>query len=161
MTLTSLDTDFDNLTLTLVADFTAPVDDVWELWADPRKLERWWGPPTHPATFEKHDLSAGGEAVYFMTNPEGGKHYGWWRIESVNPPRSIEITDGFGDDEGKPNPDTPTGRMTLELSDHDGGTRMTLRSEFPSREVMQEMIDMGQAEGMREAVGQMDAILAG
>ena len=42
---TSVDTDYDNLTTTLVADFDAPIDEVWELWADPRKLERWWGPP--------------------------------------------------------------------------------------------------------------------
>lgn len=161
MTVTSVDTDFDNLTLTLVADFAASAEEVWELWADPRKLERWWGPPGYPATFEQHDLSAGGEVVYYMTNPEGGKHYGWWRIESVSPPRSLEITDGFGDDEGKPNPDMPTGQMTMELSDHDGGTRMTLRSVFRSREEMQEMVDMGQAEGIRAAAGQMDAILAG
>jgi uncharacterized protein YndB with AHSA1/START domain len=160
MSVTSVDTDFDELTLTLVADFAASADAVWELWADPRKLERWWGPPGYPATFEQHDLSEGSETVYFMTNPEGGKHYGWWRIESVNPPRSVEITDGFADDEGKPNPDMPTGLMTMELSDHDGGTRMTLRSVFPSRDAMQELLDMGQAEGMREAAGQMDAILA-
>ena len=54
MSVTSVDTDYDNLTTTLVADFDAPIDEVWQLWADPRKLERWWGPPTYPATFEKH-----------------------------------------------------------------------------------------------------------
>ena len=57
MSITSLDTDLDELTLTLVADFDASIERVWELWADPRKLERWRGPPTHPATFDKHDLS--------------------------------------------------------------------------------------------------------
>jgi uncharacterized protein YndB with AHSA1/START domain len=157
---TNVEKDFDSLTLTLTADFEADVDQVWDLWADPRKLERWWGPPGYPATFEQHDLSEGAEVIYYMTNPEGGKHYGWWRIESVDPPRSLEITDGFADDEGKPKADTPTGKMLMELSDHDGGTRMTLRNEFPSREAMQELLDMGQAEGMREAMGQMDALLA-
>ena len=51
MTVTTIDKDTEALTLTLVADFAAPIDAVWELWADPRKLERWWGPPTYPATF--------------------------------------------------------------------------------------------------------------
>jgi hypothetical protein len=55
MSVTSIDTDYDNLTTTLVADFDAPIDEVWELWADPRKLEQWWGPPTYPATVEEHD----------------------------------------------------------------------------------------------------------
>ena len=93
MSVTSVEPDFHDLTLTLVADFTAPADDVWELWANPRKLERWWGPPGYPATFEVDEITEGAEVVYFMTSPEGNKHYGWWRIESVNPPRSIEITD--------------------------------------------------------------------
>jgi hypothetical protein len=41
--LTSLDKYLDNLSLTLVADFDAPIERVWQLWADPRQLERWWG----------------------------------------------------------------------------------------------------------------------
>ena len=160
MPITSLDTDLDDLTLTLVADFDAPMEKVWELWADPRKLERWWGPPSHPATFEKHDLSAGGEVTYFMTGPEGDTHRGWWRIESADPPRSLELTDGFADQDGNPNDDLPTTQMAMELAEHDGGTRMTMRSRFPSREQMQELVDMGMTEGLRGAVGQMDAILA-
>ena len=57
MTVTSLDKDLDNLRLTLVADFDAPIERVWQLWADPRQLERWWGPPGYPATVKQHDLT--------------------------------------------------------------------------------------------------------
>ncbi|MGJ3561418.1 SRPBCC family protein [Streptomyces sp. INA 01156] len=46
MTVTSVDKDLDHLTLTVIADFTAPVEKVWQLWADPRQLERWRGLPT-------------------------------------------------------------------------------------------------------------------
>ena len=48
MTVISVDTDHDNLTVTVISDFDAPLERVWELWTDPRKLERWWGarPPT-------------------------------------------------------------------------------------------------------------------
>ena len=45
MTITSVDTDYDSLTATLIADFDNSIDQMWELWSDPRKLERWWGPP--------------------------------------------------------------------------------------------------------------------
>ena len=37
---------------------------------------------------------------------------------------------------------------------------MTMRSTFATREQMQEMVEMGMVEGLRGAVGQMDAILA-
>lgn len=160
MSVTSIDKDFDSLTLTLIADFEASTERVWELWADPRKLERWWGPPTYPATFERHDLTPGGEVTYFMTGPEGDRHHGWWQVTSVNPPKSLEFTDGFADEEGKPATDMPTTSVQMQLLEREGGTRMELRSVFGSREQMQQLDEMGMAEGLREAVGQMDALLA-
>jgi uncharacterized protein YndB with AHSA1/START domain len=160
MTVTSVDKDFDKLTLTLVADFDAPVERVWQLWADPRQLERWWGPPTYPATVEKHELSPGGEVTYFMTSPEGEKHRGWWRVTSVNPPTSLEFTDGFADQDGTPIADMPITTAQVQLTEHDGGTRMVMRSSFDSREQMEQLMNMGAAEGLQEAVGQMDALLA-
>ena len=48
---------------------------VWQLWADPRLLERWWGPPGFPATFEHHDLTPGGTITYFMSGPDGGDRF--------------------------------------------------------------------------------------
>ncbi|MDQ3759450.1 MAG: SRPBCC domain-containing protein [Actinomycetota bacterium] len=160
MAITSLDKDFDNLTLTVIADFDAPAERVWDLWADPRKLERWWGPPSHPATFEEHDLTPGGKVTYFMTGPEGDQHSGWWRIESVEPPRLLEFVDGFADSDGNPAEDMPSSKVAMELAESDGATRMTLRSVFDSREQMEELMEMGAAEGIQEAVGQMDALLA-
>jgi uncharacterized protein YndB with AHSA1/START domain len=159
MSVTSLDKDFDTLTMTLVADFEAPAERVWQLWADPRKLERWWGPPTHPATVEEHELSPGGAVTYFMTSPEGEKYRGWWQVESVDPPNSLEFADGFADEHGKPVPDMPVTKVRMQLSGHGGGTRMEVRSVFDSREQMEQLVSMGAAEGFQQAVSQMDALL--
>lgn len=135
---------------------------MWELWADPRQLERWWGPPGYPATFEEHELAPGGEMAYFMTSTEGQKYRGWWRVESVDPPRSLEFTDGFANDDGTPNPDMPTSNARVQLTERDGGgTRMELRSSFDSREDMERLLEMGVMEGLEQAVGQIDALLTG
>jgi uncharacterized protein YndB with AHSA1/START domain len=160
MSITSVDKDFDNLTVTLLADFDAPIERVWELWADPRLLERWWGPPTYPAIVEQHDLTPGGEVTYYMTGPEGEKHRGWWRVTSVDPPRSLVFTDGFADQDGTPITDMPISTVRMQLTEHEGRTRMELRSTFESREQMQQWIETGTAEGLQQAVGQMDALLA-
>lgn len=159
MTVTTIDTDTEALTLTLVADFAAPVDAVWELWADPRKLERWWGPPGYPATFVEHDLTPGALVTYFMTSPEGDRHYGWWRIGTVDAPRALTLEDGFGDADGKPLTDK-TGQLRMRLFEHDGGTRMELHDQFPSLAQMEEMLKIGMEEGLRQAVGQMDGLLS-
>jgi uncharacterized protein YndB with AHSA1/START domain len=161
MSVTSLDKDLDRLAITLVADFDAPMERVWELWADPRLLERWWGPPGYPATFEEHDLAPGGGVTYFMTGPEGERFRGWWRVTSVDPPRSLDFTDGFADEDGTPAADMPIHTVEMRLTARDGGTRMELRSSFESRDQMQQLLDMGMLEGLRQAVGQMDALLAG
>ncbi len=161
MTVTSVEKDFDSLTLTLVAEFDATIERVWRLWADPRQLERWWGPPSHPATVERHDLNPGGDVTYFMTGPEGEKHRGWWRVRSVDPPKSLEFTDGFADQDGTPIADMPTTTVQVKLTEHDGGTRMVLRSVFDSREHMEQIVNVGAPEVLQESIGQMDALLAG
>jgi uncharacterized protein YndB with AHSA1/START domain len=159
MSVTTVDTDYDNLTTTLVADFDAPIEEVWQLWADPRQLERWWGPPTYPSTFEKHDLSPGGEVTYFMTGPEGDQPRGWWRVTSVDGPTSLQFTDGFANDDGTPNKEMPEIKVEVRLSEREGGTRMEIRSTYRSREEMDQLVEMGMLEGLQQSVGQMDALL--
>jgi uncharacterized protein YndB with AHSA1/START domain len=161
LSVTSLEKDFDSLTLTLVADFDAPIERVWRLWADPRQLERWWGPPSHPATVEEHDLTPGGEVTYFLTSPEGERNRGWWRVSSVNPPKSLESIDGSADHVGTPIAEMFTTSLRMQLSEHDGGTRMQVRAVFDSPEQMDKLVCIGAPEAFAQAVGQMDALLAG
>ena len=61
--------DLDNRRLVMTAQFAAPVERLWRLYADPRQLERVWGPPTHPATFVDHDLRPGGRMHYYIPAP--------------------------------------------------------------------------------------------
>ena len=160
MTIVSVEKDLDDLSLTIVAEFDAPVERVWQLWADPRQLERWWGPPSHPATVEKHDLAAGGEVTYVMTGPAGEQSRGWWRVTSVNAPRSLEFTDGYANQDGTPNAATPTTAVQVRLTEQEGGTRMWLRFTFDSSEHMQRLERGGAFEVFPQSVAQMDAVLA-
>ena len=162
MTVTNVEKDPASRTMTITAHFDAPVERVWQVWNDPRQLERWWGPPTYPATVVDHDLSPGGGVAYFMTGPEGDKHHGWWRIIATDPPHRLEFEDGFADDAGRPNNEMPVTTVTVTLTgDGDGpGTSMVIRSLFPSVEAMEQLLAMGMEEGMREAMGQIDALLA-
>jgi len=153
--------DLDNHTMTVVADYDAPVERVWQLYADPRQLERFWGPPTWPATVVDHDLSPGGRVTYFMTGPDGEKSAGYWDVLEVEAPRRFVVDDGFADDSGQPNSEMPTTRMELELVKRAGdGTTMTVVSTFASGAAMKQMLDMGMEDGMRQAMGQIDGLLA-
>ena len=61
---------------------------------------------------------------------------------------------------GAPNPDLPTMVMRVEITDRPGGVTMTIATRFPSAEAMEQLLAMGMEEGIREAAGQIDAILA-
>ncbi|MCU1552756.1 MAG: polyketide cyclase, partial [Arthrobacter sp.] len=151
MTVISSTKNPESLSFTLVAEFDAGVDRVWQIWEDPRQLERWWGPPTWPATFEKHEFTPGGEASYFMTGPNGEKARGWWRITAVQAPTRLEFDDGFADDDGAPVEVMGTTHATVTLEEIGDRTRMTILSTFESEEQLNKMVEMGMEEGMKEA----------
>jgi uncharacterized protein YndB with AHSA1/START domain len=161
LTVTSVHKDPDALTMTISAEFAAPPERIWQLWADPRQLERWWGPPMFPATVTTHEFRPGGAVAYYMTGPEGDRHAGWWEIVDVDRPRSLAFRNGFSDADGRPDPNLPATDVRVALDPlGDGRTRMSMTSIFPSREAMEELLKMGMEEGMTEAVGQIDDLLA-
>jgi len=160
MTVISTTKNPEALSLTLTAEFDADVERVWQIWEDPRQLERWWGPPGYPATFEKHEFTPGGKAAYYMTTPEGEKPRGWWRFTRIERPHRLEIDDGFADESGAPVEEMGTGHMVVTLEDLAGRTRMTVLSIFESEEQMSAMLEMGMEEGMKQAAGQIDSVLA-
>lgn len=160
MSVTSIHKDPEALTMTITASFDAPVERVWSVWADPRQLERWWGPPAYPATVLDHELTPGGRVTYFMTGPEGDRHGGWWRVLAVEPPHGLEFEDGFADGAGEPNPNMPTTITRVSLTAlEDGGTTMTIEATFPTLEAMEKLIAMGMEEGIALAVGQIGGLL--
>ena len=159
MTVLSTTPNPEALTFTIVAEFAAPPAAVWRLWADPRRLEQWWGPPTWPATFAEHDLAVGGRSHYWMTGPEGREAHGWWHVTAVDEPRSLEFEDGFAHPDGTRDDAMPVTRTRVDLEATDGGCRMTGVSRFANAEQMQQLVEMGMAEGMRLAMDQMDDLL--
>jgi uncharacterized protein YndB with AHSA1/START domain len=160
MTVTHVRKDPESLTMTITAELDATVERAWQLWADPRQLERWWGPPTYPATVVAHDLATGGRVAYFMTGPDGDRSHGWWQVLAVEPPNRLELKDGFADGGGTPNDAMPTTTMVVTLTERDsGGTLMAIVTQFPSLQAMEHLASMGMEEGMAAAMGQIAEIL--
>src|SRR6266508_1314734 len=126
MTVTAVRKDPANLTMTLEAEFDVPPARVWQLWADPRQLERWWGPPSYPATVTSHDLRTGGRVEYHMTGPGGDQPHGYWQILAADPPRRLSFKDGFANADGTPNSDMPLNEVDVTITElGDGRTRMS------------------------------------
>lgn len=160
MPVTSVTQDPAALTLAVVADFAVPVQRLWDAYVDPRQLERFWGPPTYPAQFTRHDAAVGGRSAYAMTGPEGDVSSGYWQWLAVKPHESFEVLDGFALPDGSPNPEMPSMRMVFMFEATQEGSRVTTTTYFNSADELTRLLDMGMDEGMRFAMGQMDEVLA-
>ena len=160
MPVTDITKDIERRTFAITAEFAAPVERVWGLYADPRQLERVWGPPEYPATFVAHDLRPGGRMTYYMTSPEGERFAGYWDVDEVDEPSGFTFRDGFADADLNPNPDLPVSRNDYTFIATDEGTRAVFTSTFDTAEDLQKVLDMGIEEGATSAINQIDGFLA-
>ena len=163
MTVTAVRKDPQALTMTLDAEFDASPERVWQLWADPRQLERWWGPPTYPATVTSHDLRARRPRRVPHDRPRRAtSRSGFWDVVEVEPPASARLPRRLR----KRRWHAEYRSAVHDGPRHDRGDRRRAHPDvdrqpvFPSVEAMEQLLAMGMEQGLTEAVGQIDAILA-
>lgn len=161
MPVTDISKNIDERTLTITAEFAAPVERIWQIYADPRQLEKIWGPPGYPATVVEHALTPGGTVTYYMTGPDGEKYGGYWKVTTVDEPRSFSFEDGFADENLKPATDMPVAHSVYTFEAiGDAATRAIYVSTYESAEGLQKVLEMGVEEGTAQALNQIDELLA-
>jgi uncharacterized protein YndB with AHSA1/START domain len=161
MTVWNVDKNAAAKTMVITAEFTASITNVWQLWADPRLLERWWGPPGFPATFAHHDLTPGGTITYSMSGPDGGDRFdGTWNVVEVDAPTRLVVEDAIVEEDGTPSDGNGMTRMEIDIAAAGDTTRMILTTHFDSLEGMEQAIAMGVVDGMKACMTQIDALLA-
>lgn len=161
MPVTTVTTDPEALTMTLIADFAAPVERVWNAFTTPDQLSRFWGPPGWPATFGQFDFTPGGTVRYSMTSPQNESSSGAWQVLTIDEPRSFEVLDSFVNGDGEPLEGMPAMRMNFRFEATDEGTRFTNVTYFDSVEALEQIVSFGAIEGSTMAMNQLDAVLAG
>ncbi|WP_325048799.1 SRPBCC family protein [Amnibacterium setariae] len=108
----------------------------------------------------RHELVPGSRSRYYMTGPDGERPHGVWDVVAVDEPRSFQVADAFADEQWQPDEEIGWGRMDFLLEPVDGGTRLRVVSTYRSVEQLQQLLDMGMEEGLKQAMGQIDGILA-
>ena len=160
MPVTSVTKDPEALTMTVIADFAATPHRLWDAYLDPRLLEKFWGPPTYPAIFTRHDGCVGGRSEYTMTGPDGDVSRGYWEWVGLDELKCFEVRDGFANPDGTANEQMPSMRMVFAFEATPTGSRVTTTTYFNSAEQLAMLLEMGMEQGMTLAIGQMDAVLA-
>ena len=81
-----------------------------------------------------------------------------WGSCSSSPYR-LEFEDGFADENGEPVADMDSAHEVVTLEQSEGRTRMTIVPAFANVEQLEQWAAMGVEGGMRETMGQIDALL--
>jgi uncharacterized protein YndB with AHSA1/START domain len=162
MTVTRVEKDPESLTMTVTAELDATVERAWQLWADPRQFERWWGPPGYEVTVVDHDLRPGGKITFSMIGDDDERHQSDWEVTIVDSPRYLELRDADVDALGVPNDGNGMTAFIVTIDEReDGGATMAIRILFDSVEGMEKVLATGVEEGMRMVFSQIEAVLAG
>lgn len=147
----------DKKTLIVARTFHAPKSKVWRAYSDPKILARWWGPRGWETEIKHMDFSNGGCWHYGMKcmDPAQEEWYGktsWGRasFSTIQPQDSFEYVDEFCDENGVVTPGMPQAKTTLTLVEDNGGTRVTLVTEYDSAETLRQVLEMGMEDGFAE-----------
>jgi uncharacterized protein YndB with AHSA1/START domain len=138
--------------------FAAPREKVFEAWTTPEHLMRWWGPPTWPLVKCTLDLRPGGVWHYCMGGPDGAEAWGRAVYSEIAPPERLCFTDAFSDAQGSVIP--PESSAVVTFRSEDGGTLVAIHTTYASPADLQTVLDMGMEEGMGQALGQLEDVLA-
>jgi uncharacterized protein YndB with AHSA1/START domain len=125
--------------------FDAPRDLVFEAHTSCEHMQNWWGPRRYSFASCQFDFRPGGAWRIVQRGEDGDEHGFRGEFREIVRPERIVWTFEY---EGMPG-HIAVETLTLE-EDEDGGTRLTARSVFDSREDRDGMLQSGMEEGAGE-----------
>lgn len=146
-TLTSSTTDRE---IVITRHMKAPRALVWKACTEAEHIDRWWGPDGFTNRTTRMDFRVGGEWEYTMTGPDGKVWHNLITYLAIEP-----ITRLFYDHGEPGNPRQFEGELLFE--EKDGGTVVTLRTVFPTKEIRDHLIEaVGAIEGGKQTLAHLD-----
>ena len=129
--------------------FHAPAAKVFAGYTDPKMIPRWWAPKGGSIRVDKMDVRPGGAWRFVQTMPNGYEVAFHGTYLEVKPVTRLVYTFAT---EGQPGNEI---RATVELSEKDGLTRLTLTNLCSSKEARDGMLGYGAAVGAKAAWDQL------
>ena len=146
-------------TITVVREFMADRQLIWDAYTKIELLEQWFAPKPLTTKTKSIDFSEGGAWVYAMVDP-GGKEY-WGRTDylTVEPIDRYTALDGFCDETGTLNPELP--RAEWEVSFNDAGENAMVKTviKYKSLNDLEVVLQMGMQEGLTMTLDELDNLL--
>ena len=113
----------------------APRELVFEAFTEVRHLSRWWGPKGFTTTTRAFEFRVGGEWDFLMHGPDGTDYREWISWTEIAPPERIALR------HGEWRGDTDAFDSVLTFTPDGAGTRIEMRTVFPTTELRDEAVE--------------------
>jgi uncharacterized protein YndB with AHSA1/START domain len=142
--------------LILRRTFRARPRTVFDAMTKPELLRRWWAPRSLGVVLIdcQAEVRVGGSYRNVFGRPGEAPMAFSGIYEVVGPGARLVYTQIF-----EPMREAGVGLITATFEEHGGGTRLTQRELYPSKEVLDGAIASGMERGMRETLEQLEALL--
>jgi uncharacterized protein YndB with AHSA1/START domain len=155
--------DTAKIDMVITRVFDAPIEKVWNAFADGEQVKKWWGPQGFTAPVVKMDFREGGTSLVCMSG-YGMEIYNTWSYEKIVPNERIEYLLAFADKDGK-RIDPSTMGMPPELNRdvphiivfRSPGAYKTEVTVTETGYTSQQVVDMSKA-GMEQCLDKMAAL---
>ena len=147
----------------ITREFGAQRQLVWDVWTQPKHVEKWFGPKGFTTRVDGLDFKVGGRSTYVMIGPDGTEYPSSGTFKEIVPIEKIVTTDEFGEgfEEAHPNMDLPQGMISTFLFDDLGErTKVTIITAHPTVEDRKKHEAMGVVDGWNSTLDKLDEYLS-
>jgi uncharacterized protein YndB with AHSA1/START domain len=139
--MTEGDGETANREIVMTRIFNAPRAVVFSAFTEAEHFPNWFGPRGFTITLLEMDVRPGGRARYIMHGPDGVDYPNRTDYEEVIRPARLVYVHGSGEDA-----DPHRFHVTIDFVEERGGTRVTMRSVFPSVAALERVVSFGAIE---------------
>ncbi len=143
-------------------EFDAPVERVWQAWADPTQVGEWYGPAGFRTVTSSREFRAGGHWRFTMIGPDGHEYANHVAYQEVVPGRLLRYR--HGGDAGDKTLEPVSFEVEVRFEPCGPGnarTRMSMRSVFPSEQALRFVVEnYGAIEGGKQTQARLAEFLA-
>lgn len=151
--------DKENNTLTIIREFAADRQLVWDCYTKQELLEQWFAPKPFTTKTKSMDFKNGGHWHYAMVGPDGQEYWGYTQYYDIMPIDEYKTTDAFCDSEGTINKDLPEAKWHVRFQDNGENAIVNTLVQYASLNDLEKVINMGMRDGMLATLEKLDELL--
>ncbi len=145
-------------TVTIIREFAAGRDLVWEAWTNPEIIDQWWAPAPLTSRTESMDFKIGGRRLYVMITPQGDR-WGAQDFTAINPKDNFCFVSSFTDENGNPNPQFGTSDWIVNFNGDGNNTTVNIVIKRDNLEELEALIEAGFKTGFISALENLEQYL--